>query len=62
MDRRLLRLSKLGRSKMSELLGSLNPHAMLFRKRVGGISRDDVAYPAEHTARSDPETGRQDKP
>ncbi len=35
---------------------------MLFRIRVGGVSRDDVTNPAERSACAEPETGRQYKP
>ena len=35
---------------------------MILGERVRGVSRDDVADPAERTTRTDPETGRDDEP
>jgi len=38
------------------------PFAMVPRIRVGGIGGDDVADPAQQTARADPQTLRDDQP
>ena len=35
---------------------------MRFRIIVGGVSRDDMANPAEHPAATDPQAGRDDEP
>ena len=40
----------------------LNAHAMLFGVIVGRPGRDEVANPAQHAARPDPETGRDNQP
>ena len=35
---------------------------MITRVRVGSVGRDDMADPAEQTARADPEARRDDEP
>ncbi len=35
---------------------------MIFGVRIGRVSRDNMAYPAQHATRANPEAGRDNEP